>query len=253
MSGLLAGKVGFVTGAANGIGRGIASVLAEEGAHVIVSDLASAEAEGEAVVAGIRDKGGSARFLAVDVTSLDDIDALIDTTRAINGRIDFAVNNAGIGPKGTIAESEDKTWDLANDINLKSVFRIMRATIRVMREQASGGIVNISSVAGVTGLPTAGIYSATKHAIIGLTRTAAAENGDAGIRVNAILPNAIKSKLLDGSSEAFLKAITEPQAIRRLGEPEEVGAAVAFLLSDKASFITGVSLPVDGGYLATNG
>ncbi len=252
MTGLLSGKVGFVTGAANGIGKGIASVLADEGAHVVISDLASAATEGHALVARITQSGGSAQFLPVDVTSLSDIETLVATTQSINGKIDFAVNNAGIGPKGTIAESDDKTWDLTNDINLKSVFRIMRATIKVMREQRSGSIVNISSVAGMTGLPTAGIYAATKHAIIGLTKTAAAENGEVNIRVNAVLPNAIKSKLLDGSSAEFIKTITDPQAIRRLGEPEEVGAAVAFLLSDKASFITGVSLPVDGGYLATN-
>lgn len=252
MTGLLSGKSGFITGAANGIGKGIARVLAEEGAHVVVSDLASARSEGEALIAEIKAHGGSAQFLAVDVTSPEDIETLIATTRAVTGKLDFVVNNAGIGPKGTLAESDDRLWDLANDINLKSVFRIMRAAIRVMREQGSGNILNISSVAGVTGLPTAGVYSATKHAVIGLTKTAAAENGDFGIRVNAILPNAIRSKLLEGSSPEFIKAITDPQAIRRLGEPEEVGAAAAFLLSDKASFITGVSLPVDGGYLATN-
>lgn len=252
MTGLLAGKTGFVTGAANGIGKGIAKVLAEEGAYVVVSDLARSADEGAAVVAEIQAAGGSAQFIAVDVTSAEDIDRLIATTRAVTGKLDFAVNNAGIGPKGTIAESDDHLWDLANDINLKAVFRIMRAAIRVMRAQGGGSILNISSVAGMTGLPTAGVYSATKHAVIGLTKTAAAENGDQGIRVNAILPNAIKSKLLDGSSPEFIKAITDPQAIHRLGEPEEVGAAAAFLLSDKASFITGVSLPVDGGYLATN-
>lgn len=252
MTGLLSGKSGFVTGAANGIGNGIASVLANEGAHVVISDLANAREEGEALVAKIKDSGGSAQFLPVDVTSLKDIETLITTTRAVTGKLDFAVNNAGIGPKGTLAESDDRLWDLANDINLKSVFRILRAVIPVMREQGSGSILNISSVAGVTGLPTAGVYSATKHAVIGLTKTAAAENGDVGIRVNAILPNAIRSKLLEGSSPEFIKAIMEPQAIRRLGEPEEVGAAAAFLLSDKALFITGVSLPVDGGYLATN-
>lgn len=252
MSGLLSGKTGFVTGAANGIGKGIAKVLAEEGATVVVSDLESARQDGEAVVAEITAAGGAARFIAVDVTSAGDLDRLVAETKALNGRLDFAVNNAGIGPKGTIEESDDALWDATNDINLKSVFRSLRATIKVMREQGGGSIINISSVAGVTGLPTAGIYSATKHAVIGLTKTAAAENGNFGIRVNAVLPNAIKSKLLDGSSPEFLKSITEPQAIDRLGEPEEVGYAVAFLLSDKAAFITAASLPVDGGFLATN-
>ncbi len=253
MSGLLSGKTGFVTGAANGIGRGIARELASEGATVVVSDLASAQSEGEAVVAEITAKGGKAHFVAADVTSQQDIDTLFEKTRALNGRIDFVVNNAGIGPKGELADSSDETYDLAMNVNLKSVFRVMRAAIRLFREQKSGGnILNISSVAGMTGLATAGIYSATKHGIIGLTKTGAVEGGDDGIRVNAILPNAIKSKLLEGSSPEFLKLITEPQAIKRLGEPEEVGAAAAFLLSDKAAFITGAALPVDGGYLASN-
>ena len=252
MSGLLVGRTGFVTGAASGIGRGIAKVLSEEGATVVVSDLESSRKDGEALVADLATGGGKARFLAVDVTSAEDLDRLVATTRAINGRLDFAVNNAGIGPKGTIDESDDVLWEKTNEVNLKSVFRSMRAAIRVMREQGGGSIVNISSVAGVTGLPTAGVYAATKHAVIGLTKTAAAENGDHGIRVNAVLPNAIKSKLLEGSSEEFLESIVAPQAIHRLGEPEEVGYAVAFLLSDKAAFITGASLPVDGGFLATN-
>lgn len=253
MAGILEGKTGFVTGAANGIGKGIALELAAEGAQVVVSDLASAKEEGEAVVEKIRQAGGNAVFVAADVTAQSDIDTLFEKTKALSGQLDFVVNNAGIGPKGEIAESDDKTYDLAMDINLKSVFRVMRSAIRIFREQGTGGsILNISSVAGVTGLGTAGIYSATKHGIIGFTKTGAVEGGQDGIRVNAILPNAIKSKLLEGSSEAFLKMITEPQAIQRLGEPEEVGAAAAFLISDKASFITGVSLPVDGGYLASN-
>lgn len=253
MAGILEGKTGFVTGAANGIGKGIALELAAEGAQVVVSDLASAKEEGEAVVEKIRQAGGNAVFVAADVTEQSDIDNLFEKTKALSGQLDFVVNNAGIGPKGEIAKSDDKTYDLAMDINLKSVFRVMRSAIRIFREQGTGGsILNISSVAGVTGLGTAGIYSATKHGIIGFTKTGAVEGGQDGIRVNAILPNAIKSKLLEGSSETFLKMITEPQAIQRLGEPEEVGAAAAFLISDKASFITGVSLPVDGGYLASN-
>lgn len=252
MTGLMTGKTGFVTGAASGIGRGIAKVLAAEGATVVVSDLEASRTDAEALVAEITAAGGKAQFLAADVSSAEDITALVDWTKAITGTLDFAVNNAGIGPKGTIEESDDALWDKANDINLKSVFRSLRATIAIMRQQGHGSIVNISSVAGVTGLPTAGVYSATKHAVIGLTKTAAAENGDFGIRVNAILPNAIKSKLMEGISEEFLQSILAPQAIHRLGEPEEVGHAAAFLLSDKAAFITGVSLPIDGGFLATN-
>ena len=174
-----------------------------------------------------------------------DIEALIAGTRAINGRIDFAVNNAGIGLKSMLADSGDDLWDQMNDVNLKSCFRIMRATLAIMREQGGGSIVNVSSMAGAVGLREAGVYAATKHAILGLTRTAAGENGDLNIRVNAI-----RSKLLDGTSPKVLKALLAPQAIKRLGEPEECGHLTAFLLSDKAAFITGACIPIDGGYLA---
>ena len=249
-NGLLAGKTGFVTGAASGIGRGIAKVLAAEGANVVLSDLASSVEEGAQVVAEIEAAGGTARFMAADVTSAADIDALIAQTRAIDGRIDFAVNNAGIGLKSMLADSSDDLWDKVNDVNLKSCFRIMRGALTVMREQGGGSIVNVSSIAGAVGLREAGVYAATKHAILGLTRTAAGENGDVNVRVNAILPNAIRSKLLDGTSPEFLEALLAPQAIKRLGEPEECGHLAAFLLSDRAAFITGACIPIDGGYLA---
>ena len=249
-NGLLPGKTGFVTGAASGIGRGIAKVLAAEGADVVLSDLASSAEEGAQAVAEIEAAGGTARFMAADVTSAADIDALIAQTRAINGRIDFAVNNAGIGLKSMLADSSDDLWDKVNDVNLKSCFRVMRGALTVMREQGGGSIVNVSSIAGAVGLREAGVYAATKHAILGLTRTAAGENGEVNVRVNAILPNAIRSKLLDGTSPEFLEALLAPQAIKRLGEPEECGHLAAFLLSDRAAFITGACIPIDGGYLA---
>ncbi|GLV29793.1 short chain dehydrogenase [Sphingobium sp. TomTYG75] len=249
-NGLLAGKTGFVTGAASGIGRGIAKVLAAEGANVVLSDLASSAEEGAQAVAEIEAAGGVACFMAADVTSAADIDALIAQTREINGRIDFAVNNAGIGLKSMLADSSDDLWDKMNDVNLKSCFRVMRGALTVMRGQGGGCIVNVSSIAGAVGLREAGVYAATKHAILGLTRTAAGENGDVNVRVNAILPNAIRSKLLDGTSPEFLEALLAPQAIKRLGEPEECGHLAAFLLSDRAAFITGACIPIDGGYLA---
>lgn len=251
MSGLLKGKTGFVTGAANGIGKGIALELAREGAHVVVSDIEPEKENGLKVVDEILADGGQAEFVVTDVTSLDDIQTLVETTRKLNGQIDFAVNNAGIGPKGLLAEASDEVWDRTNDINLKAVFRIMREVVTLMRDQGKGGaIVNISSVAGLDPLPQIGVYGATKHAVIGLTKSSAIENGDANIRVNAILPNGIRSRLMEDGPKEVIDSILAPQAIQRIGEPEEVGAAVAFLLSEKASFITGVSLPVDGGFLA---
>ena len=248
---LLENKAGFVTGAANGIGKGIALELAREGAYVMVSDIDAAWDDGEAVVREIREMGGQAKFMVCDVSKPDDIKALVKCTKDLTGELNFAVNNAGIGPKGKLAESDDEIWNKTNDINLKSVFISLRETLSIMREQDKGGaIVNISSVAGIAPLAQIGIYAATKHGVLGLTKVAAIENGDANIRVNAILPNGIRSRLMDGTPDDVLKTIMDPQAIKRLGEPEEVGAAVAFLLSDKAAFITGASLPVDGGFLA---
>ncbi|CAD7340129.1 SDR family oxidoreductase [Sphingomonadales bacterium 56] len=249
-NGLLTGKTGFVTGAASGIGCGIAKVLAAEGANVVLSDLSSSTEEGAHAVAEIKGAGGVARFIAADVTSGADVETLIAQTCAINGRIDFAVNNAGIGLKSMLADSSEDLWDRMNDVNLKSCFRIMRAVLPIMRRQKGGSIVNISSIAGAVGLREAGIYSATKHAMLGLTRTAAGENGDVNVRINAILPNAIRSRLLDGTSPEFLEALLAPQAIKRLGEPEECGHLTAFLLSERAAFITGACIPIDGGYLA---
>ena len=251
MSGSLEGKTGFVTGAANGIGKGIALTLASEGAQVMVSDIEPANEEGLAVVEEIRKAGGSAEFMTCDVSKEEDIKALVKATTELSGTLDFAVNNAGIGPKGLLTESDNDVWDKTNAINLKSVFISLRETLNVLRDQDKGGaIVNISSVAGLDPLPQIGIYAATKHGVIGLTKAAAIENGDKNIRVNAILPNGIRSKLMEGTPKDVMESILDPQAIKRRGEPEEVGAAVAFLLSDKAKFITGVSLPVDGGFLA---
>lgn len=250
MAELLLGKTGFVTGASSGIGRGIAKILAMEGGQVVLCDLATSADAGAQVVADIQAAGGIAKFVAVDVTVKSDIDMLIDVAGSLTGRVDFAVNNAGIGPKAHLIDSSDELWDQVNDVNLKAAFRVMREALRVMRPQRAGSIVNISSIAGVVGLPEAGIYAATKHALVGLTKTAAAENGDVNVRVNAILPNAIRSALLQNTSPAFCEALLAPQAIKRIGEPEEVGHLAAFLLSDRANFITGTAIPIDGGYLA---
>lgn len=253
MAGLLEGKIGFVTGASNGIGKGIALELAREGAYVVVSDIEAESANGLAVVNEIDQLGGNATFVACDVTDFEQIQHLLDTTKAIAGRLDFVVNNAGIGPKGMLGDTDDQTFDLAIKVNLRSTYQIMREAINIFKMQPNGGnILNISSVAGAEGARNIGIYAATKHAIIGLTKTAALEYGEDNVRVNSILPNAIRSRLLENSPPEFMEQILAPQAIKRVGEPEEVGAAAAFLLSDKAAFITGVSLPVDGGFLAGN-
>jgi NAD(P)-dependent dehydrogenase (short-subunit alcohol dehydrogenase family) len=250
MGDLLAGKTAVVTGAAGGIGRGVALELAREGAAVLVSDLAAAKVGGEETVAQIDAEGGSAAFTACDVTSARDCAALVDTAMARFGALDCAVNNAGIAVHKPLAEVTEEEYDRVLAVNLKGVFLGMRAQIPAMVERGGGAIVNIASVAGLMAVPLISPYTASKHGIIGLTRNAAMEYGAAGVRVNAVCPNAIRTPLMDASPPEFVADLIRPQAIPRVGEPEEVGFAVAYLCSDRAAFVTGVALPVDGGFAA---
>jgi NAD(P)-dependent dehydrogenase (short-subunit alcohol dehydrogenase family) len=250
MGDLLAGKTAVVTGAAGGIGRGVALELAREGAAVLVSDLAAAKVGGEETVALIDAEGGSAAFTPCDVTSAQDCAALVDTAMARFGALDCAVNNAGIAVHKPLAEVTEEEYDRVLAVNLKGVFLGMRAQIPAMVERGGGAIVNIASVAGLMAVPLISPYTASKHGIIGLTRNAAMEYGAAGVRVNAVCPNAIRTPLMDASPPEFVADLIRPQAIPRVGEPEEVGFAVAYLCSDRAAFVTGVALPVDGGFAA---
>jgi NAD(P)-dependent dehydrogenase (short-subunit alcohol dehydrogenase family) len=250
MGDLLAGKTAVVTGAAGGIGRGVALELAREGAAVLVSDLAAAKAGGEETVALIDAEGGSAAFTPCDVTSARDCAALVDAAMARFGALDCAVNNAGIAVHKPLAEVTEEEYDRVLAVNLKGVFLGMRAQIPAMVERGGGAIVNIASVAGLMAVPLISPYTASKHGIIGLTRNAAMEYGAAGVRVNAVCPNAIRTPLMDASPPEFVADLIRPQAIPRVGEPEEVGFAVAYLCSDRAAFVTGVALPVDGGFAA---
>jgi NAD(P)-dependent dehydrogenase (short-subunit alcohol dehydrogenase family) len=249
MAGLLEGKAGLVTGAAGGIGRGIAIELAKEGAWVLVSDLESEESRAAETIALIEQAGGEAAFHACDVTSAEQQDALVAAVVRERGRLDYAVNNAGIAVHGELTDMTDQDYDRVLAVNLRGIFLGMRAQVRQMVEQGGGSIVNMASVAGLTGVPLIGVYTASKHGIVGLTKNTAMEYGGRGVRVNAVCPNAIRTPLAEASPPEFVEALIAPQAIKRLGEPEEVGAPVAFLLSDKASFITGVALPIDGGYM----
>jgi NAD(P)-dependent dehydrogenase (short-subunit alcohol dehydrogenase family) len=248
--GLLAGKAAVVTGAAGGIGRGVARELAREGASVLVSDLGSAARGGEETVALIEDEGGTAAFTPCDVTSERDCAALVAAALERFGRLDCAVNNAGIAVHKPLADVTEEEYDRVLAVNLKGVFLGMRAQIPAMVERGGGAIVNVASVAGLQAVPLISPYTASKHGIIGLTRNAAKEYGEAGVRVNAVCPNAIRTPLMDASPPEFVEELIRPQAIKRVGEPEEVGFAVAYLCSDRAAFVTGVALPVDGGYAA---
>ncbi|KZF13346.1 short-chain dehydrogenase [Rhodococcus sp. EPR-157] len=243
------GLAGLVTGAAGGIGRGIALVLAAEGADVVVSDLERSREGAEKTVALIEEHGGSASFVACDVTDSLQAENLVAATLDTFGRFDFAVNNAGVAVVKPFADFTDQDYDLVTDVNLRGTFNGMRAQIRQLATTGGGSIVNIASVAGLTAVRDIGIYTATKHGIIGMTKNAAMEYGSHGIRINAVCPNAIRTPLLESAPEEFRDGLLAPQAIKRLGEPEEVGHAVAWLLSSKAAYVTGVTLPVDGGYL----
>jgi NAD(P)-dependent dehydrogenase (short-subunit alcohol dehydrogenase family) len=251
MAGVLEGKAGLVTGAAGGIGRGIAVELAREGAFVLVSDLETEAERAEETITLCRDAGADAAWQACDVTSGEAQDALVAAVVARHGRLDFAVNNAGVAVHKELVEVTDQEYARVLDINLKGVFLGMRPQVRQMVAQGGGSIVNMASAAGLIAVRDIGVYTASKHGIVGLTKNTAMEYGERGVRVNCVCPNAIRTPLMDISPPEFVEALIAPQAIKRPGEPEEVGAAVAFLLSDKASFITGVALPIDGGYIVS--
>ena len=251
MSQRLSGRSGFVTGAANGIGRGVALELAREGAAIVVTDLPQQEEAGWQTVELIKRLGAEATFVAVDVTQPDQVEALAAATTKSFGTFNFAVNNAGVAVLSSFAELTQIQIDLMIDVNLKGVIYGTRSAINAfIKEGTPGSVVNISSVAGERAVDGLSVYSATKHGVIGVTKNAAKEYGGHGIRVNAILPNAIRTPLADTAPPEFIESLIAPQTIKRMGEPAEVGYAAAFLISDRALFVTGTSLPVDGGYLA---
>ena len=251
-NGIVAGKVALVTGAGSGIGRASACVFAREGARVVVSDV---DVEGGAeTVDQIRKAGGEASFVQADVTRERDVAALIDQVVATFGRIDCAHNNAGVaGTPGVLHLMELEEWSRVLAVNLTGVFLCMKYEIPRMLEQGGGAIVNTSSGAGV--LPTPGLahYGASKHGVLGLTKSAALENASTGIRVNAVCPGAIDTPMLQASiagSEDIRKMVLRSQPGGRLGAPEEIAEAAVWLCSDRASFVTGESMLVDGGAVA---
>jgi NAD(P)-dependent dehydrogenase (short-subunit alcohol dehydrogenase family) len=247
---LVAGRAGLVTGAAGGIGRACATRLGAEGGAVVVSDLESSRAGGEETVATIRAAGGTADFVACDVREEADCAALVARVVQLHGALDFAVNNAGVAYHGLFADAPTEDCDRLIAVNLRGVFVGMKHQIRQMQRNGGGSIVNMASNAGLQAVKHLTAYTAAKHGVVGLTKTAAVEYANAGIRVNAVCPGAIHTALADGIPEERLRQIVFPQALRRLGRPEEVAAAVAWLCSDEASFVTGVPLPVDAGSLA---
>jgi NAD(P)-dependent dehydrogenase (short-subunit alcohol dehydrogenase family) len=253
MAGLMEGKVGLVTGAASGIGRACALRFAGEGATVLLADLESSRAAAEDVVEEIADGGGQAEFFPCDVASSYDNEALVAHTVRRFGRLDFAHNNAGIGVHQLLHETDEADFDRVIAVNLRGTFLGMKHQIRQMLDQSPptrGAIVNTSSNAGLRAVMMLSAYAASKHGILGLTKNAAVEYANQGIRVNAVCPGAIMTPLMSGQPHERQQEILAPQAMTRFGDPAEVAAAVVWLCSQEASFITGVALPVDAGSVA---
>lgn len=252
--GLMDNKVALVTGAGSGIGRESALALAREGASVCVSDVNIDG--GEATVQTIIDNGGKAIFVKCDVTNKADVEAMVKTTVDTFGKLDTAVNNAGIsGSQVTrLHDTDDAIFDQIMSINVKGVWLCMRAELPYMLEQGAGSIVNIASVAGLIGAPKAAAYSASKHAVVGLTKSAAIEYAKFGLRVNAICPGYTETPMVTEITEVDprMKEITvRAIPMKRLGQPTEIAEGVVWLGSDASSFVTGHELVLDGGLTAT--
>ena len=252
MSASLSGQVALVTGAAAGIGRAIALAFAHEGRKVVVSDIDVAGGKG--TVQQIRAAGGEARFIRCDVTRDAEVRALIEGCKEAYGRLDYAVNNAGVEfEKGKLADGTESEFDTIMAVNVKGVWLCMKHEISLMLAQGGGAIVNTSSVAGLGAAPKMSIYSASKHAVIGLTRSAAVEYGKKNVRIDAVCPAVIDTDMFRRAAEADPRKAQFALSVHpvgRIGKVEEVAAAVLYLCSDAAGFTTGVALPVDGGQTA---
>ena len=243
-------KTAIVTGAAGGIGAAIAEELAAAGATVIVVDLKLESAERKA--AAIREQGGKALAFAADVGDAAAVEAMVDFAKNETGALHLLVNNAGIGgAQGPTGAYPLESWKTVIDVNLNGVFYGMRFGIPAMIEAGGGAIVNIASILGSVGIAGSPAYVASKHAVVGLTKNAALEHAADGVRVNAIGPGFIRTPLLDANLDAATQEfLAGKHALGRMGEVAEVAALALFLLSDRASFITGSYHLVDGGYTA---
>lgn len=246
------GKVAIVTGGSSGIGRASALLFAREGARVVVADV---DADGgEETVRMIKESGGEGLFLATDVARAADAEAMVEQTIDAFGRLDYALNNAGLEPLPcTTADVPEDDWDQVMAVNLKGVYLCMKYEIPKILDIGTGAIVNMSSGAGLGGVAFGAAYSASKHGVIGLTRSAALDYAPWGIRVNAICPGVVRTPTLERYIDA-LGMGEEPfvtmEPVGRMGTPIEIAEMVVWLCSDASSFVTGAAIPVDGGLTA---
>lgn len=255
MAKMLEGKIALITGCSSGIGRATALAFAREGATVTCADID--QAGGEATAAAIHAAKGQAEFVRADVTNADQVQALINRIVTAHGRLDCAYNNAGIeGDVIETHEASERNFDRIMAVNVKGVWLCLKYEIRQMLKQDGGGaIVNTASVAGLAGFPALPLYVASKHAVVGLTKSAALECAQSGIRINAVCPGPVDTPMMEriahnegrpgrAEFEAFVP-------VRRYAKPEEIAATVVWLCSSQSSYVTGVAMPVDGGMVAS--
>jgi NAD(P)-dependent dehydrogenase (short-subunit alcohol dehydrogenase family) len=244
-----AGKVAFVTGAANGIGRAAALAFAREGASVVVVDVSE---QGNQETARLFEQaGGRALAVRCDVSRAEDVEAALDKTIQVFGRLDYAFNNAGVEqPVTAAADLTEEQWDRIVSVDLRGVFLCMKHEIPLLLKQGGGAIVNTSSGAGVKGFKGQAAYAAAKHGVVGLTKSAALDYAPQNIRINAVCPGIISTPMMDrftvGTAEGRERVISQ-EPIGRMGQPEEIANAVLWLCSDAAAFVVGHAMVVDGG------